>query len=243
MLQLTLAIVVLIILFAGLRIALGRRRLSIRQFMYIYASVVGGGMLVFLGLTGRLNWLFALLGAALPFLMRVLPWISRSLGLASLYRRLRATTGFGAPVQPASGQTSALDTRFFAMTLEHDSGAMNGMILEGQFTGQQLSQLDVKQLQLLLGECRVDNDSVNVLTAYLDRHYPDWHAHFEAPTTTAAMDTAQAYEILGLQPGATREMVINAHRKLMQKFHPDRGGPNYLATQINLAKDLLMEHL
>ena len=103
MLQLTLAIVVLIILFAGLRIALGRRRLSIRQFMYIYASVVGGGMLVFLGLTGRLNWLFALLGAALPFLMRVLPWISRSLGLASLYRRLRATTGLGADSQSQSG--------------------------------------------------------------------------------------------------------------------------------------------
>jgi len=243
MLQLTLVIVVLIILFAGLRIALGSRRLSIRQFMLIYASVVVGGMLIFLGLTGRLNWLFALLGAALPFLARVLPWITRSLGVASLYRRLRALTGFGAPAQPASGQTSALDTRFFAMTLAHDSGAMNGMVLEGQFSGQQLSQLNQKQLQQLLDECRVDNDSLNVLTAYLDRHYPDWHTHFETPATTAAMDAAQAYEILGLQPGATREMVIAAHRKLMQKFHPDRGGPTYLAAQINLAKDLLMEHL
>ena len=150
MLQLTLVIVVLIILFAGLRIALGSRRLSIRQFMLIYASVVVGGMLIFLGLTGRLNWLFALLGAALPFLARVLPWITRSLGVASLYRRLRALTGFGAPAQPASGQTSALDTRFFAMTLAHDSGAMNGMVLEGQFSGQQLSQLNQEQLQQLL---------------------------------------------------------------------------------------------
>ncbi len=246
MLPLTLVLVVLIILFVALRIVLGRRKLTIRQFMTIYASVIVGAMLVYLGVTGRLNWLFALLGVVLPFLARILPWISRSLGLASLYRRLRTSTGLGGAAQPATGQQSTLDTRFFAMTLDHDSGAMNGLVLQGQFTGQQLSQLDLRQLQQLFSECRSDTDSINVLTAYLDRHYPDWQTQFsdsQPSTNSPEMDEARAYEILGLQPGATRDMVIDAHRRLMQKFHPDRGGPNYLAAQINLAKDLLLERL
>lgn len=54
------------------------------------------------------------------------------------------------------------------------------------------------------------------------------------------MSREQALEILGLNEDATREDVITAHRSLMQKFHPDRGGNDFLASQINLAKDLLL---
>jgi len=57
------------------------------------------------------------------------------------------------------------------------------------------------------------------------------------------MNRQLALEILGLSERATRDDVHKAHRKLMQKMHPDRGGTEYLAKKINAARDYLEEHL
>jgi Ca2+/Na+ antiporter len=55
-----------------------------------------------------------------------------------------------------------------------------------------------------------------------------------------ALTESEALEILGLEPGSSDEQIIQAHRELMQKIHPDRGGNNYMATKLNLARDLLL---
>jgi len=60
-----------------------------------------------------------------------------------------------------------------------------------------------------------------------------------APSQTA-MNQKQAYEILGIEPNASEEEIIKAHKRMMQKVHPDRGGSDFLAAQINQAKDTLL---
>ena len=79
----------------------------------------------------------------------------------------------------------------------------------------------------------------------MNRNYPDWHDssegdNYEDPVSDVQIDHKHALEILGLEEPVTQEDVIKAHRQLMQKLHPDRGGSDYLAKKINLAKDFLV---
>ena len=54
------------------------------------------------------------------------------------------------------------------------------------------------------------------------------------------MDEGQALAVLGLDDAASKDDILAAHRRLMQKLHPDRGGTDYLAATLNKAKDVLL---
>jgi len=60
------------------------------------------------------------------------------------------------------------------------------------------------------------------------------------PQTSSTMTRAEALKILGLQDGAGEEEIKASHRRLIAHLHPDVGGSDYLAQQINLAKDVLL---
>jgi len=149
--------------------------------------------------------------------------------------------------EPSPGQSSRVATRFLKMNLDHDTGKLDGLVVEGTFAGRTLSAMSLDELRALLGEAAVDPDSLNVLAAYLDRMHGDaWReaAGAEGRNGAAgaggAMTREEAYNVLGLGPGASKDEIRAAHRKLMKLAHPDHGGSDYLASKINEAKDLLL---
>lgn len=153
---------------------------------------------------------------------------------------------------PSPGQSSGVETPYLRMSLDHDTGALGGTVLAGRFRGRRLAELGRSELIELWRECRVEHEpSATILEAYLDRTQGSgWRNADEAGarsgaetggrSTGGAMTPEEAYEILGLKPGAPEQAIKAAHRKLMLKLHPDQGGSDYLAAKINQAKDLLM---
>jgi hypothetical protein len=222
----------------------------------------GIGLLVLATLTGRLNPIFAAMAAAVPVLLRVanlvrmLPMIQQALSALGL-GGLGASAGQAqAGAGPGAGQASAIRTRYLDMTLDHASGRMDGTVREGPFAERVLSELQLPQLLRMLELYQdADAQSAAVLTAYLDReHGEDWRDAVDAgagsgtgngprngTVITHGMSKDDAWAILGLSPGADADAIRTAHRRLMQKLHPDRGGSDYLAAQINAAKALLLD--
>ncbi|WP_394753853.1 DnaJ domain-containing protein [Crenothrix sp.] len=142
----------------------------IAKYLKTLLWCLGGGVLVLLMLTGRLNGVLALIGVAVASAFRLAPLLLRY-----------------AP------QLHRLWWQF--------KGAKQG---QGQY--QQQSQQQT----------------------------------YSRPPKNG-MSAEEAYQVLGLTKEATQQDIIGAHRKLMQKIHPDRGGSDYLAAQINLAKKVLIK--
>ena len=58
----------------------------------------------------------------------------------------------------------------------------------------------------------------------------------------SSMTVLQACDILEVSSNATAQEIKAAHHRLMQKIHPDQGGSDYLAAQVNQAKEVLTRH-
>jgi hypothetical protein len=190
-----------------------------------------------LAISGRLAALLVPVAMAMPALMR----------LRTVLDRFRTARG---------GQSSTVSTDFLRMTLDHDTGTMTGTVLRGQFAGLRIEEMGVGDLLAVLRECRAeDEEGARLLEAYLDRLHPDWRdelagggragtggAGAAGRPASGNMTAEEAYAILGLSPGATPAEIKEAHHRLMVKLHPDHGGSDYLATQINRARDVLLRH-
>jgi DnaJ-domain-containing protein 1 len=189
------------------------------------------GLAGVLGSRGRLDVAIPL-GLAGLGLLGWLPW---------------SIPGFAARTRRSAGQVSRVRSAFLEMELEHDSGAMRGRVLAGPHEGAALDALDVATLTGFLGT--IDEESRALLMAYLDRREPAWRDHAQgdayargsrAAWSSGKMTEEEAYQILGVQPGASAEEIGRAHRALMKKLHPDQGGSTYLAARVNEAKEVLL---
>ena len=152
----------------------------------------------------------------------------------------------GSSRQRPPGQAARVRSQFLDMSLDHDSGALNGQIVAGPNAGHSLDEFDLPQLTAIISG--FDAESVSLLESYLDRRFPAWRQDAQGdaagrqsrPASSGKMTDEEAYQILGLQPGAKRDEIGRAHRARMKKLHPDQGGSTYLAARVNEAKDTLL---
>jgi hypothetical protein len=157
-------LLLLIIIYFGIRAFLKASPTLLAYYIKRLLLIVTGLVVLYLTATGRLNWLFALIGVAFAFIIRLMPVLLR---YAPYLHRLWSEFKF--VKQNASHRQNKADTK-------------------------------------------------------------------------GDMSAEEAYEVLGLKMGASKAEIIAAHRKLMQKIHPDHGGSNYLAAKINLAKKILLKN-
>lgn len=147
----------------------------------------------------------------------------------------------------SGARLSKVTTDHLEMELDLDTGEMSGRVLKGFFAGRKIEGLRPVELAHLWQDCRfVDPQSAQLVEAYLDRVHPTWRddlarAEAAAPKgPDGKMSREEAFDILGLPHTATEEAIRQAHRALMLKLHPDRGGSTYLAAKINEAKDVAL---
>jgi hypothetical protein len=201
----------------------------VRPILVVLGGIGIGGLLIFgvRFLPGLLPELFGLAGVVITAL------IARAV-------RSRSSGGFSSP--GSGGQRTEVRTAFLQAWIDHGTGDVGGTVLSGRFSGRTLDGLSDAELLELHLDCSGDADSLRILEPYLDRRLgADWRNAREPPRGSRSdMTRVEALAVLGLAEGASEDDIKAAHRRLIQRMHPDVGGSADLAARINRAKDVLL---
>lgn len=204
----------------------------------IGSALIALAVAALLFFVGRAGFAFPL--AALAFML--------------LGRGMSGTGGFrfpGGQARKSQGQQSRVATDWLEMNLDHDSGDLTGKFLKGPLAGQALEALGRTELIGAYDELlALDTQSAQLVMTFLDRRFEGWQDESghnrragegeSVGGSSGPMGRAEAYEVLGLQRGASDKDIRTAHRSLMKKLHPDQGGSTILAAKVNQAKDVLL---
>lgn len=208
-------------------------------FMRLDAARLAGGLRLagplVMGIVGAILVLFGRAGIGGMLVSGALAWHLQA-------RRREAA-------RPTPGRRSTVRTAALEMELDHDTGTLDGIVLAGRNEGRELRDLTLEELLALGAELATDAESLQLLETYLDSKFPVWREHAKANAGggeartpgSGAMTKQEAYEILGLEAGASAAEIRKAHRRLMQRLHPDLGGSSFLAARINEAKEVLLD--
>jgi hypothetical protein len=216
---------------------------GIKQFSRLSPAVVARVVRHSGGVLGLLGALLLLLRGSLG-LASVVAGVA--LGFAGWNKVRGYAPGFGG--SGARAQRSSVRSAMVEMELDHATGELTGSVLAGPFAGRTLHTLTRADCFELYAAARSgDPDGARLLETYLDRRFAGWRGAGEdqadarsGNSVSGAMTEQQAYQVLGLLPGAGPEEIAQAHRRLMKKFHPDYGGSNSVAARLNQAKDVLL---
>jgi hypothetical protein len=203
-----------------------------RPFLWRTAFWSVLGLSVVLVASGRMHWLGAGLAVLVPLAKGAFALGLRALPFLQILSRFKTS--------PSQFRTKSLLVQVNFSTRE-----MDGEILQGEFTGKRLSKLNQKQLQTLAESFKeTDRESYLLLQTYMLRNNrggsENSYQHGNQANNLSELSEKEACEILGLKPDAPKEDIVKAHKRLMQRLHPDRGGSDYLAAKINAAKDKLI---
>jgi hypothetical protein len=199
------------------------------RFALVGLSAVGiGGLLIF----------------GLRFIPGMLPELLGLAGVvvATLVARAARRAASGGFSTPGAGKRSEVRTAYFDAWIDHGTGDVGGTVLKGRLAGRGFDALSDAELLDLHGECASDGDSLKILESYLERRLgSDWRTARAPRKKNGDMDQEEALAVLGLAAGASDEEIRAAHRRLIQRVHPDVGGSADLAARINRAKEVLLD--
>lgn len=183
-------------------------------------------------LTGRMHWLGAVIAALIPIAKFGLNAVLRLMPFITQLRRATA------------GRQSVFTTQHLEVRLDFSSGRLSGKIIHGPHMPKDLGELSIeefKELETYYQEH--DRHSYYLIKAFQRRpgqSHQSSQSNGDDFGFSSSPSRQEALQILGLNGNPTRKEIISAHRKLIQKLHPDRGGNDYLASRINQAKDVLL---
>lgn len=183
------------------------------------------GVLLLGVISGRMHWFGAVIAAMLPMLRfgagaatRILPfWLNRTGGVAPF------------------------KTQFLDVKIVLQRGTLTGSIIKGPHAGKAIETLDDKELAELEAYYKDLDVKSYCIIKYARRAFTGkTHSQQQAPSF-GDPSRDEALQILGLSGSPTKEEIINAHRRLINRLHPDRGGSDFLAARVNQARDTLLK--
>ena len=201
--------------------------------------IAAGLLLIAMVAMMRAPAFFALIGAALtqamriaPLLVRYAPWLAKNLGL-----------------QIPGMASSTLRASSLLLTMDSQTGQIDGTVLQGSYNGKRLSELNNDDLLNFYQACeQSDPEALQLLQTYISRERKQWSGSSYQQSSGNAqaneeLSIREACDILGVKTDANKKMILEAYRVLMRQLHPDKGGSNYLAAKVNAAKQLLLKQL
>ena len=202
---------------------------------FAFQAIVGALLItvILLAIAGRIHPLGAVFAVLIPLIKVCLNLLIRAFPLiAQIYGANYA--------KPRSLSASIIEIQ-----INFANGNVSGRVLEGDFRGKNLSDFTDNELEQLRQYCQQnDKKSAYLLQLYTAFRFKEQFGkqseNANRNTSSGDLSTAEAAEILGVNDNASEDDVLRAHRQLINKVHPDKGGNNYLASLLNRARDTLL---